>query len=164
MSIGAHETRTYRETTMEFTIPGPLKLEHDELHSELARATREPGRIGEAARAVASVLHNHFVKEEACAIPPLGLLPQLAAGTVTQEMADVLKMTDTLKAGLPDMLEEHKAIVRALDDLVRVAEREHRQEYIRFAEKLKLHAQTEEEVTYPAALLIGEYVRLRLNR
>jgi len=110
------------------------------------------------------VLHSHFVNEEVYAIPPLGLLPQLAAGKVTKEMAEVLKMTDKLKAELPAMLKEHQAIVRALDNLVIAAKREGRQEYIRFAEKLKLHAQTEEEVTYPTALLIGEYLKLRLSR
>lgn len=67
---------------MEFTIPEPMKLEHDELHSELAKATKEPGGIGEAAKAVAKVLHNHFVNEEAFAILSLGLLPQLAAGSL----------------------------------------------------------------------------------
>lgn len=61
------------EITMEFRIPKPMKLEHDELHLELAKATKEPGCIGEAAKAVAKVLHNHFVNEEAYAIPPLGL-------------------------------------------------------------------------------------------
>lgn len=149
---------------MEFRIPKPMKLEHDELHSALARTTKVPGAIGDAARAVAKVLHNHFVNEEAYAIPPLGLLPQLAAGKVTNEMAGVLKMTDKLKAELPTMLKEHEAIVSALNDLVRAAKSEGRQEYIDFAEKLKLHAQTEEEVSYPAAILIGEYVRMKLNK
>jgi hypothetical protein len=147
---------------MDFKIPQPMKLEHNELHSQLAKATKEPGRIGEAARGVAKVLHNHFVNEEAYAIPPLGLLPQLAAGKVTKEMADVLKMTDKLKVELPTMLKEHEAIVSALDDLVKVAKSEGREEYIHFADKLKLHAQTEEEVTYPTAILIGEYLRLKL--
>ena len=79
-------------------------------------------------------------------------------------MADVLKMTDKLKAELPTMLKEHEAIVSALNDLVRIARSEGRQEYIHFAEKLKLHAQTEEQVSYPTAILIGEYIRLRLNK
>ena len=149
---------------MEFRIPKPMKLEHDELHSELAKATKEPGGIGEAAKAVATVLHNHFVNEEAFAIPPLGLLSQLAKGNVTKEMADVLKMTDKLKVELPKMLKDHEAIVSALNDLVKVAKSEGKEEYIRFAEKLKLHAQTEEEVSYPTAILIGEYLKLMFGR
>jgi len=89
---------------MEFKIPKSLKLEHEELHEELAKATRESGKIGDAAKAVAKILRPHFVKEEEYALPPLGLLPFLAEGKVTPEMADVLKMTDKLKAELHQML------------------------------------------------------------
>ena len=31
-------------------------------------------------------------------------------------------------------------------------------EYVHFAEKLTMHAQTEEQVLYPAAILVGEYL------
>jgi hypothetical protein len=149
---------------MEFRIPAPMKSEHAELHAQLAKAAKEKGKIGEAASAVANVMHLHFINEEAFAIPPLGLLPQLAAGKVTNDMAEVLKMTDKLKAELSTMLKEHEAIVRALDNLVTAAKNASRQEYIDFAHKLKLHARMEEEVTYPTALLIGEYVRLKLGK
>ena len=59
---------------MKLSIPKPLKLEHEELHAELITATRASGRIGVAATAVAKVLHEHFLKEEEFALPPLGLL------------------------------------------------------------------------------------------
>ena len=149
---------------MEFKIPQPMKLEHDELHAELAKATQVGGKIGDAAKAVAKILHPHFVKEEEYALPPLGLLPLLARGEVMPEMADVLPMTDRLKAELPHMLEEHEAIVAALKTLIEVAKEEKKMEYAHFAEKLILHAQTEEEVLYPTAILIGEYLKLKLNR
>jgi len=84
-----------------------MKLEHKELHAQLVKATKEPGVIGEAAKAVAEVLDNHIIKVEGYALPPLGLLRQLASGTVTGEMRDVFVMTDRLKAELPVMLEEH---------------------------------------------------------
>ena len=54
-------------------IPEPLKLEHEELHADLVRATKAGGKTGEAAKAVAQVLHDHFVKEEEFALPPIGL-------------------------------------------------------------------------------------------
>ncbi len=132
---------------MEFKIPQPMKIEHDELHAELVRATKEKGRIGAAAKNVAKVLHSHFVNEEAYAIPPLALLPSLASGTVSPEMTEVLAMTDKLKADLPTMLEEHKAIVAALKKLIAASKKEKKLKYVRFAEKLMLHARTEEE--YP---------------
>ncbi|MCI0695407.1 hemerythrin domain-containing protein [candidate division KSB1 bacterium] len=149
---------------MQFKIPQPMKLEHDELHAELVKATKEPGKLGDAAKAVAKVLHEHFVKEEEYALPPLGLLPLLVEGKVTSDMKDVLTMTDKLKAELPQMLAEHEAIVAALDNLAEVAKEEKKMEYARFAEKLKLHAQTEEQVSYPTAILIGEYLKLKLNK
>ncbi|MGE5445981.1 MAG: hemerythrin domain-containing protein [Ignavibacteriales bacterium] len=149
---------------MEFKIPQPLKLEHEELHAELVKTTKAGGKLGDAAKAVAKILHPHFVKEEEYALPPLGLLPLLAEGKVTSEMGNVLTMTDRLKAELPQMLEEHKAIVAALKNLVDVAKKEKKMEYAYFAEKLILHAQNEEEVLYPTAILIGEYVKLKLNK
>ncbi len=47
----------------------------------------------------------------------------------------------------------------ALDKLKAAARTEGHAEYAEFAEKLKLHAHTEEEVSYPTAILIGEYVK-----
>ena len=41
------------------------------------------------------------------------------------------------------------------------AKREGRPEFARFAEKLMLHAQTEEEVLHPATLVLGEVLRQR---
>jgi hypothetical protein len=133
------------------------------LHAELVKATQAAGKLGEAARAVAQILPPHFVKEEEYALPPLGLLPLLTEGKMTSEMRDVLLLTNRLQTELWQMLAEHKAIVAALQRLAEVAKQEEKLEYARFAEKLMLHAQTEEEVLYPTAILIGEYVKLRLN-
>ncbi|HET7680204.1 MAG TPA: hypothetical protein VFK79_08750 [Xanthobacteraceae bacterium] len=35
-------------------------------------------------------------------------------------------------------------------------------EYVRFAENLMAHARTEEDVSYPTALLIGRYLKVAL--
>jgi hypothetical protein len=150
---------------MKLHIPRPFKLEHEELHEQLRKAARERGGVGEAAQAVATLMHPHFVKEEEYALPPLGLLPLLAKGQVTPAMAEAaLPMTDKLKAELGEMLAEHGQIVAALRRLSAAAKRESKPEYARFADQLMLHAQTEEEVSYPTAILIGEYLRLRLGR
>lgn len=141
-------------------IPAPLKEEHEELHADLVKATRSGGRTGEAAKAVAEALHPHFVKEEEYALPPLGLLSDLAQGKLDPAMLNVLTMTEKLEAELPTMLEEHKAVVAALMKLTEAADAENKPEVARFAEKLILHAQTEEQVLYPAALLVGRYLRV----
>ncbi|MBS4061638.1 MAG: hypothetical protein KG029_14660 [Bacteroidetes bacterium] len=148
---------------MEFKTPISLKKEHEELHGMLNQATQLLGKTGEAAKTVAELMHPHFLKEEEYALPLLGLLPQLSSGKLTEEMKQVLPMTDKLKAELPEMLAEHKQIVAALEVLVKHATAEHHPEVAEFAEKLMLHAQTEEEVSYPTAILIGEYIRIKFN-
>ncbi len=147
---------------MSFTIPQPLKDEHEELHAELAHATKAGGRTAEAARAVARLMHAHFEKEEAFALPPLGLLPDLAKGRMEPGLAAVLEMTDKLEAELPTMLSEHKEIVKALEKLIEAASAEGKPTHVHFAERLMAHAQTEEVVSYPAAILVGRYVRASL--
>jgi hypothetical protein len=140
-----------------------MKIEHDELHADLVKATKAGGQTGDAAKAVAKVLHNHFLKEEEYALPPLGLLVALSEGKFETSMAEVLKMTDKLEAELPTMLSEHKDIVAALKKLTEAARAESKPDIVHFAEKLMLHAQTEELVSYPTSLLIGRYVKSKLS-
>jgi hypothetical protein len=130
-------------------------MEHHELHEELARATREPGPVGEAARGVAKVLHPHFVREEEFAMPPLGALAALARGEKVADAATVIAQARRVADELPQMLAEHRQIVVALERLQEAAIAAGKPEHAHFAEKLKLHAQTEEEVLYPAAILVG---------
>jgi len=144
---------------MSIQVPQALKAEHGELHAELVRATEAGGRTGEEAREVARLMHPHFADEEAFALPPLGLLAELSAGNVEDRMAEVLDMTDRLEAELPRMLAEHRTIVAALRRLADAAKAEDKPEYVRFAEKLIAHARAEEEVSYPAALLVGRYLK-----
>ncbi len=147
-----------------FEVPEALKLEHEELHRQLAAATAVPGRTGEAARRVANLLHPHFVSEEEFALPPLGLLVDVAGGRVSPEMREVITLTTRLRTEMPRMLAEHKAIVAALDELAGAGKAEGHPEVVEFAEKLTLHAQNEEQVLYPAALLVGEYVKVKASR
>jgi Hemerythrin HHE cation binding domain len=147
---------------MKFETPQSMKLEHKELHAELEKATKEPGEIGKAANKVAKVLHAHFVSEEEYAMPPLSILRQITSGNLTREMSEVLEMTEKLKSNLPQMLDEHKEIVKALTELETASSNENRLEYVHFCEKLKLHAQTEEEVMYPASILVGEFIKIKL--
>ena len=73
-------------------------------------------------------------------------------------------MAHRLKADLSQMLLEHKEIVAALEALKEAASSEGNAAAAHFAEKLVLHAQTEEEVLYPAAILVGEYLSLKLSK
>jgi hypothetical protein len=141
-----------------------LKAEHNEILAGLSKAINAGGETARAAQMVANLLHPHFIKEEEFALPPLGLLPRLAEGKAKLEMMEALILTDRLNASLPQMLKEHQGIRTRVKQLSKAAKKENQIEFVRLAEKLTGHAQQEEEVLYPAALLVGEYLKLKLNR
>lgn len=146
---------------MRMSLPGSLRKEHEELHDALARALEEEGPIGDAARTVAEKLFPHFEKEES-ALAPLGALTLSGEERIARP-EEIVERAQQFSEDLPIMLEEHVQIAIALEVLAREAERAGRMEYVRFSEKLLHHAQMEEEIFYPAALLIGAYVRERLR-
>jgi hypothetical protein len=155
--------RTPKETDMTYANPKALEAEHEALHVQLEQAIQVGGEVGAAASELADRLHEHFAGEERYALPPLALLPALAAGQVEPDMAAYIEIAETLKRDLPQMLAEHQAIVAALEALGAAARRAGRDEVVSFTEKLRLHAQSEEEIMYPAAILVGEFLKLKLG-
>lgn len=148
---------------MKFDIPPSIAHEHKELHRELTLAMAERDPVGSAAREVAALMQPHFVKEERYALPALSLLPKLSNGEVTPDMREMIGVIDKFRRELLPMLNEHKAIVAALKKLITAATQAEKPEYALFAEKLVVHAKSEEELLYPTALLIGEYLTLRFS-
>ena len=107
---GSNNASAEPAPSLQLQIPESMRVEHAEIHGALTEATKEPGRVGEAARELAKVLHPHFVREEQIALPPLALLRPLASGAPVSEMRGVLQMTDALRAELPRRLREHQAV------------------------------------------------------
>lgn len=142
-------------------IPDTVRTEHEHIHAALVDATKAAGPVGEAARELARVLNPHFVREEQIALPPLGLLAPLAAGEFSPEMESVLPMTDALRKELPEMLREHIEIGAATRRLEQVSKEAGHGQAEALARELSMHAKSEEEVFYPAAILVGEVVRAR---
>ena len=137
-----------------------LKAEHEALRAALKRGMREEGRTGELARKLAAVADGHFLLEEKFVLPLLDMLPALAAGEHGAAVAEAGTLAAGLKAQIGRMQAEHRDMAAALRELTRAAEAEGKGEYVTFAEELLFHARTEEQVLYPAALVVGEYVNL----
>jgi Hemerythrin HHE cation binding domain len=144
--------------------PESLEFEHRELRDALQRAAAAPGKTGEAAREVFKVLSPHILLEQEFAMPPLTQIARIARGDITPDMARFIDKTDAFKAELPRMLDEHKLIVAALRTLMQAAAAEKQPGAAQFAQKMIQHAQMEEEILYPAAILVGEYLRLKMGR
>lgn len=144
-------------------IPSAMRVEHQHLHQSLAEALASGGKTAEAARKVEAVLMPHFAEEEEYAMPPLGLLEVLAHGRqpTAQQAREALTMSAELRKNYDRMLAEHRHIADALQRLAAAAKAEKKPRQAEFAETLMLHAQNEEQILYPAALLVGDYLKLR---
>lgn len=146
---------------MEMKIPPSLKHEHGEMRASLDLSAKAAGKSGEAAREVARLLFPHFKKEEEYALPPLDALAVIAGGGIPEHPEAIIARADRLKHELAEMLREHKAIAKALEQLYESATSDQRPELARFARKLLLHAKMEEQIYYPASLMVGEYLKLK---
>jgi hypothetical protein len=143
-------------------IPESLRHEHQEIQHALQEAVNAPREVGAAARDLQRVLIPHFQREEQIALPPLGVLQRLLQ---QQDVASLkswlLPMTDSLRAELPRMLEEHVVISQAVRRLEEAGQAAGNQHAVDFAQALARHARAEEEMFYPMAILVGEIVRGR---
>jgi len=149
---------------MKFQIPAPLANEHQALRPFLLVASKEAGALGAAAQRLERLLQPHMHKEENFALPPLGLLADIARGRLDPEMAEVFAYTDWLKEHVADMRAEHRMLAAALEEVAHAARNAGALECVQYAEKLTSHMRLEEEVLYPAAILVGEYLALKLGR
>jgi hypothetical protein len=149
---------------METKTPHSIQAEHGSLHAELARAVKAGGNTGDAAREVLKVLQPHMAREEEFVAPALTLLKPLSEGRFTDAMAAARPRIERLEAELPRMLDEHVRIVEALRDLIRAATEENLPGFSALAQNLVAHAEQEEEILYPAALLVSRVLGERLAR
>jgi hypothetical protein len=147
---------------MKLDVPDVLKREHSKLLLDLRTAAIGSGPVAEAAGHLLGLMLEHLRREEEYAFRLLGLLPHLVDGTVGEEMAAALPATDRLRTELYRLRQDHIAIVGAIGRLTEADRKEGRGEHARLADELLEHARVEEAILYPAALIIGEYVRLRL--
>ena len=152
-----------KDKPLELKIPEALRARHEAFHAEFSQATKEKGKVGEAARAIEKLANSHFAKAKE-AFPPLALLALFSEGNVSPEMRKVVPMAERLKADLPQIRREHRELIAGLKKLGEAAGEEGKTEYVHFAERLIWHIQEEEEVLYPAVLLVGEYVKEKLGK
>lgn len=158
----AHHHASTPTTHPVLAPPPSMQVEHQHLHEQLAVALKSGGETQEAAEQVEKVLTPHFIEEDRYAMPPLSLLAVLAdGGKITpQQRQAAIAMSEKLREHYRQMRDEHVQITEALNKLIDAAKRENKPEQQAFAQSLRLHAQNEEEILYPATLLLGEYLKL----
>jgi hypothetical protein len=140
-------------------IPGPVKEEYEALYWKLNEAARLRGEVGQAAMAAFRHVQSHYLKDQEFALPPLKLLPTVAANNVNEEIDNIQTMCNRLKRNQPQLIAEGNQIIEELSLLADVAAREQKQDYHDLARRFIKFLELERDVLYPSVVLIGEYIR-----
>jgi hypothetical protein len=128
-----------------------LRQDHREIRSALARAAKERGPIGEAAKTLAGLCFPHFEVEERTLLPILANLHDLASGgdvhpTLTDLQALLAKLSREGRRFEP----AHQAIVSVGEVFLEAAYKEGRTEFTALGDLLMNHERNEEEVGFAA--------------
>jgi len=142
-------------------VPSSIKQEHEHLLKQMHAFTLYQDSTGRVAAKLDSLMQHHFQEEEDFMLPPLGHLPLLASGAVPAQREDVIRLTGKLKSQLTHMSAEHQLIKAYMGELKQAAARDNHPEISEFEKELHKHATSEEEVLFPAAILVGEYLKLK---
>lgn len=140
-------------------VPESLKTEHKNLKTELNNLIEGNGKVSQKAQILAKLLNPHFDKEEESVLPHLGLLLILVEGRWDVISEEIFLTADKLQKEFYELLEEHKQILKAAKDLETISEGENNSCGKKFAKDITLHAQIEEQVLYPAVMLIDKYLK-----
>lgn len=151
-----------QDATADHPIPQSEQLEHQDTMAELTALSHRRGPIGEAATKALELYKAHVQRENAYILPPLSLLPMLADGKVTPDMAWALPMIDRVKAEHEEIFQEHTKITDAMSALHAAGQHAHDQHVQDFAEAAVADSLNDLEILEPTVLLIGEYLRSKL--
>jgi hypothetical protein len=144
------------EMYSETKLPEAIKGVHEKLHSAIVEATRLGGGVGNAARSVNKVLLVHFMKEEELVLPLFRTLPSASRGHGPLGRFETYMLVERMKSELPELRSEHLTIMDAIDRFHDAAEEEGVGGYGQLRKSFGIHARTEEDVYFPAAICIGE--------
>ena len=144
------------------TIPASEAMEHESTLAYLGKLSQRTTPTGAAARHLTAVMKAHMALEEEFVLPPLTLLPSLAAGTVTPDMRWAIAMSDRVRADKQKLQQVHAGITAANLDLLQAAKAEGDEATVGFCKDLAADDLADVETTEPTVILIGEILRAKL--
>jgi hypothetical protein len=157
-----------KEETVSFSYPGKplvpssIQQQHDTLLNKLSVIALFGDSTGKLAIRLQELVAHHFKEEEDYVLPALGVLPLLANGKLPDESKELIRLIDKFRSNAAHMIAEHQLIKAYLSELAQMAVKENHPEIAEFEKELHKHSGEEEEVFFPAALLVGDYLKLKL--
>ena len=142
-------------------VPSSIKITHKSLLDKIHQLSLVQDSSGRVALKIEVMMQHHFAEEEDFILPPLGLLPLLATGKLPEQNKNLVLLSEKIKSDLTHMSVEHQLIKAYLEELKQAAKKEALVNIIEFEKEVLQHAIAEEEVFFPAAILVGEYLKLK---
>lgn len=142
-------------------VPAQILKDHNYFLDKLKPITAYEDSTGITARELYEVMEFHFKEEEDYVLPPLGILPLLAKGELPEESGKIILLTQKFRENREAILAEHQMIEHFLGKMMAAARSENHPELSGYEEELEKHAELEEDILFPAVLLIGDYLELR---
>jgi hypothetical protein len=143
-------------------IPPSEAMEHEGDLAFLDKIAQRTTPTGAAARELIALLKDHMATEEDFILPPLTLLPELAAGKVSPDMRWALVDSDRLRAELASVRAMHGKLTVAFLNLKQAAQDEHDAAVEGFSSDLAADDLGDVDITEPTVLLIGDWLRAKL--
>ena len=140
-------------------VPHFIKEEHEHLLGELKKLTLTKDSTGRVAARTREFMQHHFQEEEDYVLPPLQTLPSLASEIIPEHSAEIIRLTEKLRSQLTHMNAEHQMIMAHLSELKQAAAYDNHPDITWLEEQIYKHAKAEEEVYFPAAIVIGGYLK-----
>jgi hypothetical protein len=141
--------------------PNSLHTQHQQLLEEVARARADKGAVGDAARVIERTLAPHLTHEEELVLLPLGLIRGVVHNELPADLERVRTIVAQIDREMPQLVREHSTLIDAAKRFRDTAAREGKKEYFGLADRLWLHAVVQDQVLYPASILVGRYLDLR---
>ena len=143
-------------------VPSSIKETHLAILERIQKMTMYNDSSAGIAMKLDSLMQHHFKEEEDLILPPLGLLPSLANDQMPEQTKDVIRLSENIKTMMTHMSVEHQLIAAYIKELKQASTMENQAEIMEFEKEVIKHAVSEEEIFFPAAIMVGEYLKLKL--
>ncbi len=141
--------------------PEPLVNEHQLFKDQLLRPSNQVA-IWESCPETGRYARSSLQTGRGIGVSATDLNAPALSGEITPDMKISLELIERLRKELPNLSEDHHTIIRMLEDFDNAVRTEGKTEFSPFSSNLIHHAHAEEGILFPAAILIGEYLRLKL--
>jgi len=139
-------------------VPQSLREEHEAFIEGLKSYSTGNGETASAVRELLGLLEPHIEKENEFVLPLLGVLRGLAAGKPVENPRAVMRAYEKCARQYVNMFAEHSPIRQSIKETRRLAKEQGQDGVVDILDALAHHSRVEEEVLYPAALLVGTLV------